>query len=239
MAYFKDFPREIYQFANGDNAIMQNLSVYVDVVDQVKENSAFYQDYYIRDGDRPDNVAHLLYRNPGLHWTFFIMNDRIRDRGWPLSKLDIIEKAKKDFPYITLNTRNDIHSFLKDTEIQGSISGATGKVVRIDTNLGQIVIDPTSEVQFVADDVVSDVSGAVTQTPTLLSVEFEYLSAHHYQVDGEVVDYRTKEGWNDSAFEVTNVEHYQSQNEELRQIRVIKPSSVNLVSSMFKRAIRS
>ena len=30
MSYFRDFPKEFYQFANGDTALMQNLSLYVE-----------------------------------------------------------------------------------------------------------------------------------------------------------------------------------------------------------------
>lgn len=239
MAYFTDFPKELYRFANGDNAVMQNLAVYVDIVDQLKENSAFYQDYYIQDGDRPDNVAHRLYKNSGLHWSFFIMNDDLRDQGWPLSKRAIVDKAMEDFPNITLETRDDIDMFAKDMTVE-SASGATGKIVRTDTSLGQIVIESTSEVQFAPDDVISDYSGAVTQTATILNVQNEYLSAHHYvDVGGEFVDYRTKDGWNSIALKITNLDYYQMENESLRQIRVIKPSSMNLVSSMFKRAVRS
>lgn len=239
MAYFKDFPKELYQFANGDKAVMQNLAVYIDIVDQLKENSAFYQDYFIQDGDRPDNVAHRLYKNSGLHWTFFIMNDDLRNQGWPLSKRAIVDKAMEDFPNITLETRDDIDMFSKGMTVE-SASGATGKIVRTDTSLGQVVIESTSEVQFAPDDVITDFSGVVTQTATILNVQNEYLSAHHYvDVDGEFVDYRTKDGWNSIALEITNLDHYQMENESRRQIRIIKPSSVNLVSSMFKRAVRS
>ena len=240
MSYFKSFPKELYQFANGDKAIMQNLSVYVDIVDQMKENAAFYQNYYIQDGDRPDNVSHRLYKNSKLHWTFFIMNDSIRERGWPLSKSSIVEKCKKDLPNITLETRDDIDMFLKGIVVQGSISGATGTVVRTDTSLGQVIIELTDESNFVVDDVISDVESNVSQTPTVLGVQLEYLSAHHYtDEEGEFIDYRTKEGWNDSALKMTNLDYYQQQNEELRQIRVIKPSSVNLISSMFNKAVTS
>ena len=66
------------------------------VVDQVKENSSFYKNYYIRDGERPDNVSHRLYENPRLHWTFYLMNDHIREQGWPLTQRSIVEKVKED-----------------------------------------------------------------------------------------------------------------------------------------------
>lgn len=239
MSYFLDFPKEFYQFANGDTALMQNLSLYVEIVDQVKENSAFYQDLYIRDGQRPDNISYNLYDNPKLHWTFYLMNDHIREQGWPLTQTSIIEKAKEDFPNITLNTRDDIHMFSKTTTVV-SQSGATGRLVRIDTSLGQVVIDPIDDSEFSEGDIISDFDGVVAQTATILSVEEEYLSAHHYIDDeGNRRDYRTKDGWNTNLFEMTNLEYYQNQNESLRQIRVIKPSSMTGIFAMFNRAVRS
>ena len=239
MSYFREFPKEIYRFVNGNTALMQNLSLYVDIVDQVKENSSFYKNYYIRDGERPDNVSHRLYENPRLHWTFYIMNDHIREHGWPLTQTSIIEKAQEDFPNITLNTQDDIDMFSKVTTVV-SQSGAKGNLVRIDTSLGQVVIDPIDDSEFLVDDTISDFDGIVAQTATVLSVENEYLSAHHYvDNEGNITDYRTKDGWNTGLFEMTNLEYYQKQNEDLRQIRVIKPSSIATVTSMFGRAVNS
>ena len=239
MSYFRNFPKEFYQFANGDTALMQNLSLYVEIIDQVKENSAFYQDFYVRDGERPDNVSNRLYRNPTLHWTFYLMNNHIREQGWPLTQTAIIEKAKEDFPNVTLNTQDDIDMFSKVTTV-ASQSGATGRLVRIDTSMGQVVVDPIGDSEFVEGDTISDLDGVVPQTATLLSVESEYLSAHHYiDNEGNLADYRTKSGWNTGLFEMTNLEYYQKQNEELRQIRAIKPSSIAAVTSMFARAAKS
>lgn len=239
MSYFRDFPKEFYQFANGDTALMQNLSLYVEIIDQVKENSAFYQDFYVRDGERPDNVSNRLYSNPTLHWTFYLMNNHIREQGWPLTQTAIIEKAKEDFPNVTLNTQDDIDMFSKVTTVV-SQSGATARLVRIDTSMGQVVVDPIGDSEFVEGDTISDLDGVVPQTATLLSVESEYLSAHHYiDNEGNLADYRTKSGWNTGLFEMTNLEYYQKQNEELRQIRAIKPSSIAAVTSMFARAAKS
>lgn len=239
MSYFRNFPKEFYQFANGDTALMQNLSLYVEIIDQVKENSAFYQDFYVRDGERPDNVSNRLYSNPTLHWTFYLMNNHIREQGWPLTQTAIIEKAKEDFPNVTLNTQDDIDMFSKVTTVV-SQSGATARLVRIDTSMGQVVVDPIGDSEFVEGDTISDLDGVVPQTATLLSVESEYLSAHHYvDSEGNLTDYRTKSGWNAGLFEMTNLEYYQKQNEELRQIRAIKPSSIAAVTSMFARAAKS
>lgn len=237
MSYFRNFPIESYQFANGDNALMQNLALHVEMMDQLKENSAFYEDYYIRDGDRPDNVAYTLYKNPQLHWTFYFMNDSIKEHGWPLTQQSLEDKIKSEFSGITLKTHSDIHMFSKDMVVE-SVSGATGKVSRIDTGLGHIVIESTNEVQFESGDVVT--SPAHSNTVTLISVGEEYLSAHHYtDDDGKTVDYRTKDGWNDDLYEVTNFDYYQSLNESIRKIRVIKPSSIVAVTSLFNRAVAS
>lgn len=234
MSYFEKFSKQLYQFANGDRAIMQNISSYVDIIDQVKQNSAFYIDYYIRDGERPDNTAYTLYENPQLHWTFFIMNDSIRERGWPLTREGIEKKVKEDHPNTTLNTQDDIDTFLKNSIVESS-SGATGRVVRIDTGLGQIVVD-VLEGTFSKDDTVNN----GTQTATMMSVEPEYFSTRFYQnSDGEKIDYRTRDGWGASGYPVTHMDHYIEENDSLRQIQVIRPDSISAVVGMFNKAIPS
>jgi hypothetical protein len=216
---------------------MQNLAVHVEMIDQIKENSAFYQDYHIRDGDRPDNVAYDLYKNPQLHWTFYFMNDSIKEYGWPLTQRALEDKIKSEFSGITLKTHSDIHMFSKDMIVE-SDSGATGKVSHIDTSLGHIVIESTSEVQFVSGDVVT--SPSHLNSVILISVAPEYLSAHHYtDNNGNIVDYRTKDGWNSNLYEESTLEYYRSINESIRKIRVIKPTSIVAVTSLFNRAVTS
>ena len=74
--YFRRFPMIYYNFGDNEaNTIFPNITAYVDIIDQVKQEVSFYDKYTILDGDRPDTVSQILYDTPDFHWTFFAMND--------------------------------------------------------------------------------------------------------------------------------------------------------------------
>ena len=236
MSYFKKFPTSLYTFANGEEGIMQNISVYAEVLDDIKINSSFYKDYYIRNGDRPDNVAFSLYQNPHLHWTFYMMNDHLREQGWPLDHVEIVEKAKKDFPHITLTTDDlIIEDFPVGSTVTGNTSAATGTIVSRDLDLGQLVIETTNQYSFQSDELLNAQDSF--EQLQLVAAENQYLAAHHYLQDGEI--YTNKLDLTDGVtyVEVTNLEFYIQENDKLRQIVVLKPSSVNRVVQLFREAI--
>ena len=107
MDYFKYFPYTRYVFGNEAEEIgtgkvvtevVQDISRYVDVIDEVKRSKAFSTQYYIQENERPDNVSQLLYGNPSYHWTFWLMNDHIREQGWPLTYRQMQKQLERDFP---------------------------------------------------------------------------------------------------------------------------------------------
>lgn len=243
MSYFKHFSSSLYEFANGEEAVIQNISQYVEIIDEIKTNAAFYQDYYIRSGDRSDNVSFTLYQNPRLHWTFYLMNNHLREQGWPLDHVEIVKKAKRDFPHITLTTEDLIPSSFgvgvtveATQSSEGSPPLATGIILSKDLDLGQLVIETTNSKPFNPTDIIT-AQNTMDQLQ-LVSVEDQYLAAHHYIQDEEL--YTNKLDLSpDPYVEVTNLEYYIQENEKLRQIIVLKPNGVNRVVSLFKQAIKS
>ena len=104
MSFFRQFPITTYDFG----ALIQNINVpradqirtrsgvktnVVDLfrnatVNQGKLNEAIaYQFYRIQNGDRPDTVSQLLYRDPDYYWTFFVINNSLKSGlpAWPMS----------------------------------------------------------------------------------------------------------------------------------------------------------
>ena len=56
--YFQRFEKIYYKFGDETSySLFQNLSQYVDIIDQVKPQQAFYEDYTIKSGDRPDTLG--------------------------------------------------------------------------------------------------------------------------------------------------------------------------------------
>lgn len=236
MAYFKKFPSSLYMFANGEEGVMQNLASYVEILDDVKTNGAFYKDYYIRNGDRADNVAFNLYANPRLHWTFYLMNDHLREQGWPLDHVDIVEKAKTDFPHYTVTTEEDIANiFQVGDSVLGYTSNAEGTIVSRNLDLGQLVIKITNNKSFQVGELLKLV-GSPNQV-VLSGASPEYLAARHYLQNDEIVTNVEDLVDDGTAVEVTNLEFYIRENDKLRQIIVLKPSAVNQVVRLFREAI--
>ena len=140
--YFQRFPFVNYKFGDNEaDTIFPNISVYVDLIDQIKNDVAFYEKYTILDGDRPDVVSQKLYDTPDYHWTLFYMNSGLRESGWPLPEREMRALVKKRYPHRTVTTQSNIASnFLPGDFVIGKTSGTPGRVVERNLDLGQIVI---------------------------------------------------------------------------------------------------
>ena len=242
MRYFKYFPRTFYTFGNevSPDAI-ENISIYSDVIDQIKDATTAYQDYYIQNDERPDQVSMRLYDRPEYHWTFFLMNEQLRESGWPLSPAKVFEKAKKDYTSTVITTKTSPLSkiFKLNQTITGLSSGATAKVDHRNLDLGQIWIRDASA-DFRAGETVTSVSpdNGLTETLVIDSVALQYNVAHHYEnSDKEYVDIDPAQGPGASLTKVTWLDHLNARNDDLREIRVIKPDSINQIVDAFREAV--
>ena len=98
-SYFNNFPKVDYRFGNQSTTnVFQDLGTYIDVIDQVKDYSVYYQTFNIRNGERPEQLSYSLYRDPDYYWTFYLLNDHIRENGWPIRDADVYAKAQKYYP---------------------------------------------------------------------------------------------------------------------------------------------
>ena len=56
--YFKNFEVVPYFFGNEKTvSVVQNLSTYVNLIDQIKDQTSLYENYFILDGERPDVLS--------------------------------------------------------------------------------------------------------------------------------------------------------------------------------------
>lgn len=235
MAYFINFPEINYKFGNENTlTAIEDISAYVDIIDQVKNQSSFYSNYTILDGDRPDILSQKLYGTTNYHWTFFFMNDHLRRQGWPLPYTDLLEKAKKDYPNTTIVTRDLLfNKFDVGDTVSGNSSAATGIIVKRNLDLGQLVIKMTNNKSFVDAEIISD----GVDTVTVESSSEEYNSAHHYTNNGVIVDIDPENGPGGLLTEVTYLDEYVTANDSLKEINVIKPDNINDVTTAFEEAM--
>jgi hypothetical protein len=220
MSYFTKFPNVLYSFGDErERASFQNMALYVEVIDKLKDNASFYNDHYIRDGQRADNVSNTLYGDPSYHWTFYLMNDKLREHGWPLDRLELDKKIKEDFPNLVLKTDDEIFTIFKVGQTVQGNSGQ-GTIAYRNLDLGQVVLKDVTG-SFADGELVTSNDGA--ESITVTASMSEYLATHHYNDD----------------VPVTNYEHYQEKNDGLRSISVIRKDVIRDITRLFSQAMNS
>lgn len=180
--FFNTFGKTFYDFTgNNSTALITNFLkqvVPINTADVVN-----YTKYQIRDGDRPDIVSNLLYGNPKYHWTFFLLNDRLKGGkgGWPMSLAEfgefietqydpymflggtLIEDASTDFHYSTLpisETDADAVEILVSAD-EVTFSTTDAKFVRKDfMRMGIILTRPSSGADLLTLDLGGNSSPA-------------------------------------------------------------------------------
>jgi hypothetical protein len=242
MPYFQDFPRALYRFGNEISyEQFQDLSSYVDIIDQIKDDASAYSKYYILDNERPDQLSYKLYGTPDYHWTFFMMNDNIREQGWPLSNRELLLFVQKELALNTITTKTVLTDKFKIGQtIEGVSSGATGTIDHRHLDLGQLVISNTNGTFTVGENVNSINAEGAIETISVSSYESEYLSAHHYEdANGVTVDIDPAVGPGALLTEVTYLDRYVSINDSLKEIRVLKRNVLFQIAEAFTEALKS
>lgn len=241
MSYFRNFPDVFYKFGNEASAdLVQDLGLYVSVIDQLKDEVSVYIDYYIQENERPDQVSVKIYDTPHYHWTFFMMNDHLRERGWPISNIELIRKAEKLYPLTTLTTKTILYDKFKvGQQIEGIQSGTTAVIHHRHLDLGQLVVSNIVGNFTANEQIVSENEFGNIEIITLESISEEYNSAHHYiNSSKNIVDIDPTVGPGAKLTEVTYLDRLITQNDSLKQIRVINPDIIEDVVSSFREALR-
>ena len=192
--YFKNFESLAYRFGNlEDPVLFNNLTQYVDLIDEIKSNVAFLNKYTILSGDRADSLSHKLYGTTDYYWTFYLMNEHVRLSGWPLNNDEILDQVKSKYPNRVLTTTSEIGAlFPVGQVIEGQSSSAIGEIVKRNLDLGQLFVKLTQGTNFTAGETISYVDTSATGSPTrTLSITGEteqYNAVHHYEDNGVQVD---------------------------------------------------
>ena len=85
--YFEAMPKILYDSTGGGEFnIVTNLLKRIAVKSKVSSNAVMYDTYDIVEGQRPEEIAYLMWGDAELHWIILLMNN-ITDvyHDWPLS----------------------------------------------------------------------------------------------------------------------------------------------------------
>jgi len=242
--YFENFPIVSYKFGVNLPAVAyQNLTAYVDIIDQIKDNIAFYKNYYIQEGDRPDQLSFSLYGTTDYYWMFYLLNDHIKEQGWPLTYDALSSLIDKDLIHTVVETKDVIaNKFKVGQKVTGSASGISGTITHRNLDLGQIYIKNLQlgsgdggDTTFRPTEVLTSQVGEAIESITLISSAAEKNSVRYY-VDGnnEHCDIDPHNDRPNTKTPVTHLDYYLAENEKLKSIRVIKPDAVRDIFREFQ-----
>ena len=242
--YFRNFPITSYYF--GDESVtnqFQNISIYADVIDQVKNTASSYIDYHILPGERPDQLSYKLYGDEQYYWTFFLMNDKLREQGWPLSNSKLYDWAVKNYNERVITTKSVLtDKFAVGKTIQGNTSSASGTITKRNLDLGQVWVE-ASTTAFQAGEIVVDTADG-SKSITVLSTENRINAAHHYEktAAADLGDYHDIDPAEDrpttEAVEKTWMDRLIKQNDNLKSIVVLKENNILDIVKSFKESVR-
>jgi hypothetical protein len=92
MSFFKNFPTRQFNLNNtGELINVKDIFRHVDVDDLAVDPFISYTYYDIQSGERPDVVSQKLYGTTDFYWTFFIVNDFLKEGigAWPKSEQEL------------------------------------------------------------------------------------------------------------------------------------------------------
>jgi len=240
--YFIFFPTVDYKFGDETtNARFKNISIYTDVLDQVADATSSYQDYFIIPGERPDHVSDKLYGTPEYHWTFYLMNDAIREQRWPVTDSRLYDLSLEKYSAKVITTRSKLTDKLKIAQtLSGGSSGATATIGKRNLDLGQLFLENVSGTFIAGENVNSTNANGDIETITIFSFTDQYNTVHHYEnADGSYADIDPEVGPGVLLTGVTYFNRLEKLNTANRQLKVIKPTIINEVVRAFRDAVRS
>ena len=145
MTYFRELPSILYQSplstrsSSNEYVEVKNLFRRVKLRDDLKSSFTYLQNYYVKDGYRPDQVADYLYGSSNMDWVVIhsagIVN--IRDE-WPLTSKEIYDYSLNKYGNDLNQIKYYVTTEVKDSS--GKVYLPKGKVVDKDFTIP----DPTS-----------------------------------------------------------------------------------------------
>ena len=99
MPYFSKFPLMAYDMASdGKYKLLPNILRRVKLRSGLRSGAFMFDNYDVKDGERPEDIAFKYYGDPELHWVI-LMTNNITDRfyQWPLTQPQFQEHLKDKY----------------------------------------------------------------------------------------------------------------------------------------------
>ncbi len=206
MKYFSKFPNMIVTSNSRPVAITDFLRR-VSISDKFRENSVVLEDYFIQDGETPEQVSYKLYGTPAYHWVILMVNDITNPREeWPIldSKVTDLVYLKYDFivevPDGSEYTVDDI--ITSDNDGTFIVTKVVDDEVYLRSQVGKIILTSSSLLNNTTTE---------TENLTIISITDPEEGVHHY-FDSEI-GYIVDEDYSVNTVPVTNYTYEVEEND--------------------------
>lgn len=212
--FFNYYPKTFYSSNSNSTGTdtVTNIITRFSFEESLKENSAAFYKYVIKDSDTPEIIADKYYGDSERHWIVLLFNDIIDPQfDWPLQYSTFIEYVGNKYSAngaanTTVQTGlewaqdvNNVHSYYKVITRTGSNGNQIEEKVQVDANTYANV--GTSSTSYTLQDGTTITETITTESKTYYTYEDE-------------------------------------QNEAKREIKLLKKDFVAEVEKEFKRVIR-
>jgi len=99
MAYFSKFPLMAYDMAGNENyKLLPDILRRVKLRSGIRSGSFLFDNYDVKDGEKPEDIAFKWFGDPEYHWVI-LMTNNITDRyyQWPLTQPQFQEHLKDKY----------------------------------------------------------------------------------------------------------------------------------------------
>jgi len=109
MSYFKHFNYINYSFPDGKSRFFKNLSVRLNLKDNVIKKDTRFSKYYIKDGETPDIISAKTYNKSDYHWCILLANNITNMyTQWPKTSQQLDDHLVKKYQTQTNQAGNKV-----------------------------------------------------------------------------------------------------------------------------------
>jgi hypothetical protein len=97
--YFLDFPLISYSLDNfKTEQVVTDILKRVVFTKEFKENSSYFQEYFVVHGETPEQISHRFYGTTQLHWLILLVNEVIDPRfEWPTTEENLVRITQEKY----------------------------------------------------------------------------------------------------------------------------------------------
>ena len=174
MSYFNEFPLMAYDVKGDKNyKLLPNILKRVKLRSGIRSGSFLFDNYDVKDGERPEDVAYKYLGDAELHWVI-LMTNNITDRyyQWPLTQPQFQEHLEDKYGLANIDA---VHHYEKTQDSGPTSSGDNSHLVECNSDDGDPAIISNRQYEQRKQDQYRQIRLLNTKFLDLFVDEFENL----------------------------------------------------------------